>query len=208
MGTASSRHIRTGFAARALIISNGLAYFQQTLSVPSVTTSVFFSPGTLNMHMQKKTIRLGAGCAGLILAVLLSGCASLGPGHTDYSDLPGSGDQMAKGPGIFHAGKDQDYKGGYRVFSNEPGKKALFNTDANNQAGAKATGGNQTQAQSASPGNVPPSKQQEFRQFQEYQQFKNFQHMSKESPEYNKFREWQDWKQYQQWKNSGNSTNP
>lgn len=154
-------------------------------------------------HMQKKTIRLGTGCTGLLLAALLTGCAGLGPGHTDYNNLPGSGDQMAKGPGIFDAGKDQNYNGGYTVFSNEPGKKALFNPDATNQTGAKATGRNQTQAASAPSENVPPSQQQQYRQFQQYQQFKNFQHMSKGSPEYQKFREWQEWKQYQQWQKSG-----
>ncbi len=142
----------------------------------------------------------------LVLFALLTGCAASGGGsNTDYDNLPGSGDSMSKGPGLFdgkHYSSSGD--GGFLIYSNNPAKKnALVNPNRKQNS--------KTAAQSAAPSSTavsskPPtaSQKQEFRQFQDYQQFKKFQRMSKDSPEYQKFREWQDWQQYQQWKN-GNS---
>ncbi|MDA3920745.1 MAG: hypothetical protein PF501_08730 [Salinisphaera sp.] len=158
------------------------------------------------MRIERKTIRSAGICVGLLVAALLSGCAGvLGPGNSDYSDLPGSGDHMAKGPGVFHAGQDQNYEGGYRVFSTNPSKKALVNSSTQRQTGSEAMATNSTVPQDKPVGSLTPSKKAQFRQFQEYQQFKHFQQMPHNTADYQKFRDWQEWKQYEQWKNSGSS---
>lgn len=158
------------------------------------------------MRIERKTIRLASSCVGLLVAALLSGCAGvLGPGNTDYSDLPGSGDHMADGPGIFHAGEDQDYKDGYRVFSTNPSQKALVDPTTTGQTGRAAMAAGGAAAQDKPVGPMTASKQKEFRKFQEYQQYKNFQQMPHNTADYQKFREWQEWKQYELWKNSGSS---
>ncbi|MGB7757805.1 MAG: hypothetical protein WBL23_17270 [Salinisphaera sp.] len=148
--------------------------------------------------------RFGLGTLAVAVTVATAGCANGLHGHTqNYDQLPGSGDHMAEGPGLIHTKQtDQNYQGGMRVFSDNPGQGALINPNANQQQPTATDAANNGAAASTTT-QPTPSQQQQYRQFQQYQQFKNFQHMSKDSPEYQKFREWQEWKQYQQWQKSG-----
>lgn len=148
----------------------------------------------------------------LSIPVLLAGCASMASHQpTNYDDLPGSGDNMAKGPGLFAYGQRDSYQGGYRVFSDDPDKPALIHPpgkDGQRQAKRSETATASSDRSAASAGastGSEPSQQQrsQYQQFEEYQQFKNFQSQPENSSERRKFREWQDWKQYQQWKNGG-----
>lgn len=147
----------------------------------------------------------------LSIPVLLAGCASMAShGPTNYDDLPGSGDNMAKGPGLFAYGQRDSYEGGYRVFSDDPNKPALVHPpatngqQANRSGAAAASSGHDTMSANASSGAEPsPQQRSRYQQFEEYQQYQNFQNQPENSPERQKFREWQEWKQYQQWKNGG-----
>lgn len=132
--------------------------------------------------------------AGLALLMMagLAGCAATHP-VADYSDLPGSGDNMAKGPGLFAVGQKDDYNGGYTIYSDNPNQKALINPNRSSGTQAKQA---PAPAATASESN----NYQDFQQFKDYQDFQRFQNMPKDSPEYHKFQEWQQWQRYQQWK--------
>lgn len=148
--------------------------------------------------------------AGILLSipVLLAGCAALsGNQKTDYDNLPGSGDSMAKGPGLFAYGQHHDYQGGYRLFSDDPTQPALVHPPGQKEPRQtaeredNAASGRPPVSTETSASHEPARKQRaQYRQFEEYQQFKRFQALPKDSPERRKFRAWQDWKQYEQWK--------
>ncbi|MFC3105193.1 hypothetical protein [Salinisphaera aquimarina] len=140
---------------------------------------------------------------GIAACSLLAGCAS-GPDAkpVDYKQLPGSGDQMAQGPGLFKVGDTSDYDDGVRVYSNEPSKNALIKSGNGAQAQTASTPGTTATAPMAQP---TSAQQQDYREFQEYEQYKRFRQMPKDSAEYQRFKDWQEWKQYQQWRNSGNA---
>jgi hypothetical protein len=143
---------------------------------------------------------------GLSLAVcsLVAGCAAgIDSKPVDYKTLPGSGDQMAQGPGLFKVGDGADYDDGVRVYSNDPTHDALIkSSDTKTQNPSNPASTRHTSKEQAAA-----AQQQDYREFQEFEQYKRFQKMPKDSAEYQRFKDWQEWKRYQQWR-EGDSANP
>lgn len=127
----------------------------------------------------------GIGLA-LLLAAGLTGCVT----HPvdNYSDLPGSGDHMAKGPGLFAGDQKDSYDGGYEVYSVDLSK-----------AGKKGASSEGASAKDA-PTQATSTDKQSFKQFKEFQDYQRFENMPKDSADYREFKKWQQWQQYKQWK--------
>lgn len=130
---------------------------------------------------------------------LTTGCAAtLDSKQVDYERLPGSGDRMADGSGLFGGQEGDGYDGGYTIYSDNPSQPSLVRTiESLKSPTARAEGTSPSAEYSAKP---TASQEQDYREFQKYQQYKRFKQLPEDSAEYKRFREWREWQQYQQWR--------
>lgn len=158
------------------------------------------------------------------LVAVLAGCSALGPVQTNYDDLPGSGEKMARGPGLINAGHYDPDMNAFLVYSDNPSKKPLLDrqdvighqsareapapsvpaTSSNPPTGAETTPRPTPPPAATAPTHTPadtatPAEYQQFEQFQRYQQFRQ---LPANAPQKQQFEQWQQWQQYQQWRRS------
>ena len=149
--------------------------------------------------MQHSMKTAASGLCVALCSLLIAGCAGTGTREpVNYNRLPGSGDQMAEGPGLMSPARGDDYDDGVRVYSDDASKPALINRDNR----ARQTAGQPRAADDVGTTAVSAPSAAQEQEFSDYEAYQRFRNMPKDSPEYQRFKDWQEWKQYQQWKNS------
>src|SRR5699024_8395168 len=119
---------------------------------------------------QFKTGTLIALCSALALA----GCSGLEITKPDYDNLPGSGDHMATGPGLFDSGSKNYSDDGYVIYSNNPDQPALYNNAAKKKAEQEKVEQQKASAENGSGYTPSASEEAQFKQFQEFQAFQHY----------------------------------
>lgn len=164
--------------------------------------------------------------AAVLAAGATAGCAT-NPNSppTDYSNLPGSGDQM-NGPGLL-SGDHYDGESGTLLYSDDQPDHAVFGSVRDRRASgsqpattspapsttarapaetsapaaapastSRAPTGQTATGQAPAPNNVSAADVQSFEDFRAYKRFKQ---LPADSAEKQRFQDWQEWQQYKQW---------